>query len=192
MDTPAKTWGPFTGRQLTTVICVTIVMLLLPVAAWSASASHVVVDSGKVTLASPVAANVAQRSQFISSGGYKPLDTSGTVLVTPPAGKGLVITTMHFAWQGATTAGTYVHYFVGAPSTCANEQFPVEFGFATASGTENSLINPGFVVPPGKALCAHYTGTVSAFASAYGYIVAPGDVPTPHLSVGATPNSARP
>ena len=30
-----NSWGPFTGRQLTTIICVLSVMLLLPVSAWA-------------------------------------------------------------------------------------------------------------------------------------------------------------
>jgi len=39
--TTTKTWGPFTGRQLTTIICVLIVTVLFPVAAWAVTGSHV-------------------------------------------------------------------------------------------------------------------------------------------------------
>jgi hypothetical protein len=39
----AKTWGPFTGRQLTTIICVAIVTVLFPVTAWGITGSSVFV-----------------------------------------------------------------------------------------------------------------------------------------------------
>jgi hypothetical protein len=39
----AKTWGPFTGRQLTTIICVAIVTVLFPVTAWGIAGSSVFV-----------------------------------------------------------------------------------------------------------------------------------------------------
>ena len=38
-----KTWGPFTGRQLTTIICVAIVTVLFPVTAWGIAGSSVFV-----------------------------------------------------------------------------------------------------------------------------------------------------
>jgi hypothetical protein len=37
----AKTWGPFTGRQLTTIICVGIVTVLFPITAWGVTGSSV-------------------------------------------------------------------------------------------------------------------------------------------------------
>ena len=61
--------------------------------------------------------------------------------------------------------------------------------FATANGTIDTPITPGYVVPPGKALCARLGGTAfSAWISAYGYIVAAGDARTQNLHTTATPN----
>jgi hypothetical protein len=184
MRSEPKTWGPFTGRQLTTIICITIVALLLPVAASSATASHVVVDSGKVTLASQAAANVAQRSQFISSD-LKSVPQSGDVMIlAPPAGKGLVITTFHVT-AFAVSAGSSVHFFFGEPTTCALERFTYDIVFAAGYSTAHETVVPGYVVPPGKALCAHSSGTIGFYTSAYGYIVAPGDARNPQLTTGA-------
>jgi hypothetical protein len=179
---PAPTWGPFTGRQLTTIICVVAVTLLLPVAAWSATASHVIVDA-------PVAANVAQRSQFIAAGTYKTLNTGGVQLIAPPSGKGLVITTFHFSfWAGSGL--TYVHMYVGNNS-CVTENFPQEWVLPTAAGSIDAPISPGYVVPPGKALCAHLGGSVSVNANAEGYIVAAGDARNPSVTVEAKPEAGR-
>jgi hypothetical protein len=181
----AKTWGPFTGRQISTVLCVLIVMLLLPVAAWSAAASHVILDT-------PVAANVGQRSQFISSGNQKllPADGADLVVLTPPSGKGLVITDVKFAYASATT-GAYVHLFVGAPA-CGTEAVTQEYEFPAGNGNMDSPFVPGYVVPPGKVLCAHTSGTVTAFVNAYGYIVAPGDARSPLLNPAAKTNLQHP
>ena len=38
-----KTWGPFTGRQLTTIICVVFVTVMFPVGAWAVAGSNVFV-----------------------------------------------------------------------------------------------------------------------------------------------------
>jgi hypothetical protein len=174
---PARTWGPFNGRQLTTMFCVTIVTLLLPVAAWSASASHVIVDT-------PVAANVAQRSQFISTGKEKILPgvaagINGRLLL-PPAGKGLVVTTFHAAYSDATANNSSIILFYGNPSNCTGTQYGyVEWSLPSGSGSIDAPMNPGYVVPPGKALCAVSSGGAVVGAAAYGYVVAPGQVPTP-------------
>ena len=90
------------------------------------------------------------------------------------------------------TPDTYVHIFVGAPTTCGNEKFALEVIIPTAEGTENDVINPGYVEPPAKALCAHSPGTVTANVSAYGYLVASGDVPAPHARPAATSEPGRP
>ena len=40
---PQKTLGPFTGKQLTVIICTLMVVLLFPVGAWAVSGSNVFV-----------------------------------------------------------------------------------------------------------------------------------------------------
>jgi hypothetical protein len=187
-----RTWGPFTGRQLTTMFCVTVVMVLLPVAAWGAAASHVVVDSGKITVASPVAANVAQRSQFISSGTQKLVPANGTdiLLIAPPTGRGLVITSVHLNWV-SNNAGAYIHVFTGSPA-CSLEANVLEWDLGTVAGDIDAAITPGYVVPPGKVLCAHIGGTATLYVNAFGYIVAAGDARSPQLAPAASPNAARP
>jgi hypothetical protein len=173
----APTWGPFTGRQLTTIICVTIVMILLPVAAWSATASHVIVDT-------PVAANVAQRSQFISTGTQKDLPNGSTSvngrLILPPTGKGLVVTMLHISYFNAVANSSAVQLFYANPADCGGAQgATVEWALPSGSGSIDAPMNPGFVVPPGKALCARAGVNASVGAKAYGYVVVPGQVPTP-------------
>ena len=176
---PTKTWGPFTGRQLTTIVCVIAVTLLLPVAAWSATSSHVVVHSGKITIDSPVAANVAQRSQFISSGGESLLPVSPALLLSPPSGKGLVITTLLMAFSNVSAGGGFAMIFTANTGACSNGVNTQEWSLPAGNGSMDAPINPGYVVPPGKVLCARSAASATMYASAYGYVVAPGTVPNP-------------
>jgi len=119
-----KTWGPFTGRQLTTIICVVVAAALFPVGAWAVSGSNVfVTDSNSGTHAMVdsagqlhAVANVAGfKSWFVSSAS----SLTGTYVarVTPPAGKALVVRELHLDWVGAdASADPWIAWQVGDPA----------------------------------------------------------------------------
>ena len=108
----AKGLGPFTGRQLTTIIVTLIVVVLFPVGAWAVmgsnifvtdatSGAHAKVDSNgnlqtKVSSGSVNATLAAPNQQFISTVTFSDVGPKCKTLVTPPTGKAVVITAVHF------------------------------------------------------------------------------------------------
>jgi hypothetical protein len=104
--------GPFTGRQLTTIIVTLIVVVLFPLGAWAVTGSnifvtdatsgaHAKVDSNgnlqtKVSSGSVNATPAAPNQQYISTVTFSDVGPKCKTLVTPPTGKAVVITTVHF------------------------------------------------------------------------------------------------
>jgi hypothetical protein len=178
--TPTKTWGPFTGRQLTTIICVVAVMALFPVGAWAVAGSnsfvtdattgkHATVDSeGQLH----VVANVAGAKSWVRSGANS-LSNSYAVRVTPPAGKAFVLRQLHLDWFGADAAADpYISWGVGVPTCVSMDNSSIEL-VDLSSGQDNRVVtfDPGYIVPAGKALCALKHGNGTFYLNAYGYYV---------------------
>ena len=108
----ANRLGPFTGRQLTTIIVTLIVVVLFPLGAWAVTGSnvfvtdatsgaHAKVDSNgnlqtKVSSGSVNATPAAPNQQFIGTVTFSDVGPKCKTLVTPPTGKAVVITTVHF------------------------------------------------------------------------------------------------
>jgi len=97
----APTLGPFTGRQLTTIICVLAVLVLFPIGAWAVSGSqvfvtdlhtgaHAAVNNGQLNVIGPAAAPpgtaYTATALFVQSG------TCAPVTSPVPAGSALVVT----------------------------------------------------------------------------------------------------
>jgi hypothetical protein len=181
-----KTWGPFTGRQLTTMTCVIAVMLLFPVGAWAVSGSnvfvtdahtgaHAAVDShGNVaTKISGAVTTGEQTSQFRQSP-LKHLGITGTILFVPPAGKAFVMTELQLDWNGVdTTMTSYVGMALGDPSACnnASSKARMTFDLPTSRDFRSIEFTPGFVIPSGKGLCVYQFSTGSVDAMGFGYLV---------------------
>lgn len=201
-----RTWGPFTGRQLTTIICVGMVAVLFPVTAFAVSGSPVflqdahsrktaVVDSAgnlqtKVNGGAP--GNLAAPSQFVQSNELVldvPATPALTPLVSPSGGKQLILTDVHLDWFGqpAATADPFVLLQLGDRTTCANPVVASSqlFDFPTAEGFEQVKFSPGFIVPASKSVCVRVATTSgTAIVNAFGYHVAAGTVAAPHAEPG--------
>ncbi len=80
METTVKAWGPFNGRQLTTIVCVIAATILLPVGAWaSVSFSNVAItDPGGVNRAT-----VDATGKLAVGDGSGPLTVDGTITAKP-------------------------------------------------------------------------------------------------------------
>jgi hypothetical protein len=80
METTVKTWGPFNGRQLTTLVCVIAATILLPVGAWATvSFSNVAItDPGGVNRA-----KVDATGKLAVGDGSGPLTVDGTISANP-------------------------------------------------------------------------------------------------------------
>jgi hypothetical protein len=117
-------WGPFSGRQLTTIICVLSVLLLLPAGAWAAvSFTNVAItDPGGVnrakvdsTGALAVAARVVLPTKPIVIAGTGTQLVSGNprpVLLYGPAAEAFRLTSLTIARSGSGARPTRI-----SPST---------------------------------------------------------------------------
>jgi hypothetical protein len=201
-----RTWGPFTGRQLTTIICVGMVTVLFPVTAFAVSGSPVflvdahtrksaAVDSAgnvqtKVNGGAP--GNLSAPSQFVQSNELVlnvPATPALTPLVTPSGGKQLILTDVHLDWFGqpAPTGDPFVVLQLGDQTTCANPIVASSqiFDLPTQQGFEQVKFSPGFIVPAGKAVCTRIeTTSGTAILNAFGYLVPGGTVAAPRAEPG--------
>jgi hypothetical protein len=182
-------WGPFTGRQLTTIICVGLVTILFPVGAWAVTGSNVfitnastgahaaVTSGGALTVTGSVNANQAQpASTFTYFSGAS--ETSGCNRVTPPvpAGKALVVTSVNVAVNAVTTGPVFVvvDAATGA-SPCGAIESVDESYVAGAKTSEDVQIPSGVVIKPGHAVGVFLqsaSGDASAVVHVHGYYVA--------------------
>jgi len=198
----ARGWGPFTGRQLTTIVCIGIVTVLFPVTAFAVSGSPVFVVDAHTHKSAAVDAsgnvqtkvnggapgNLAATSQFVESNELVvPADI--TPLFTPPAGKELIVTDVHLDWFGQPAPATdpYVLLEVGDQLTCANLVVASAqlFDLPDAQDHDQAQFSPGYIVPAGKALCVRVqTTSGTAIATAFGYLVPGGSVAAPNVTTG--------
>ena len=196
-----RTWGPFTGRQLTTVICIGIVTVLFPVTAFALSGSPVFLQDPHSRQSATVDAsgnvqtrvnggapgNVAATSQFAQSNEL--VLTSTFVPLLTPGGKELIVTDVHLDWFGVPVpAGDpFVLLEVGEQETCTNVAVATSqvFDLPTAQGFDQVKFSPGYIVPAGKSLCARVETTAgTAIVNAFGYYVAAGSVASPNAQTG--------
>jgi hypothetical protein len=159
----AKTWGPFTGRQLTTIICVTIVMALFPVAAWGISTSSVFLTDphtnahAAITKEGQLSTRVSgtvftQVSPGASYNAVQLLDQtkSGCSPVTAPvpSGHALVVTSVTVTVKIVASGPVDADLYVGAACT------QLAAGL-TAAGPGQSVTLPlpsGLPIKPGHRL----------------------------------------
>jgi len=131
---PAKTWGPFTGRQLTTIICVAVVVVLFPVAAWGISTSSVfltdphtkahasITKQGQLSTRATVSGTVfTQVSPGASYNAVQQLDQSkegcSPVTSTVPSGHVLVVTSVTVSVESVSAGPVDSDLWVGAACT---------------------------------------------------------------------------
>jgi hypothetical protein len=194
-----KTWGPFTGRQLTTIICVIVVAALFPVGAWAVSGSSVFVTdstSGKHASVDSegqlhVVANVAGAKSWMQSdspslaGAYAPR-------VVVPVGKALVVRQIHVDWFGADgSSDPWVAWIVGNAACNSNISSTSET-MDLPNGQDDRVVSfdPGYIVPAGEALCGVKSGAGTFYMKVYGYYVSSSAVGTAsvgELSIASAP-----
>jgi hypothetical protein len=191
-----KTFGPFTGRQLTTIIVALIIgVVALPASAWALSFTNVAITD-------PAGVNRAK----VSTGGA--LSTSGTATpATPanlvrtdgssagscsfvyavPAGKALVLTS-----ASVVAYGNPAELDVYRGTTGCNDFLGIAGLSDSISGRLTTTdLGSGVAVPAGSKLYAYsgQTGTVYL----RGYLVAASAVPAGvTASTSVTPGSASP
>jgi hypothetical protein len=199
----ARTLGPFTGRQLTTIICVLVVTVLFPISAWAAGSKVFIgdphnsnianvdgagslqtkVSSGTFRLDGVAPGNIAQTNKFVQSRNTG-LSNGYQAVLTPPAGRQLIVTGVHLSWYGVDPAQvTNAFMTIGNANTClgATGTYSAYFTLESPRDFRDPKFSPGFIVPAGKSLCVAKTGfqTPQVLYSAYGYTVPAGSVALP-------------
>ena len=191
--------GPFSGGQLTVIVCTVLVLLLFPVGAWALSFSNVAITDpdgvnrakvnslGQLSVKGPVTATPALPSLFVrgpitsSSGG------SYTKVIAPSVGAALVVQSIHLDWVGAS-AGGYATLGIGN-STCAGVAALEYHDLPVARDARDFSYQPGLIIPGGKALCLSVDATgATVFPTAYGYLVPASTIPPAPATPPAPPH----
>jgi len=184
---PQKSFGPFSGAQLTAIV-VAVLAFLLPTTLWAVDAFT------NVAIQDPVSGNKAAVDSSRKLSVYDPNsfadeypgtivrfvhDTVGGTcrkIATPPAGKALVLKTLAIdTFQLTVTGNGYGIYFYIGPtcSSSAVSHHPPAFGLTTVN------FEPGLVVRAGQSLWVSSQTTVQAEVYGFGYLVASSWAPAP-------------
>ncbi len=185
-------WGPFSGAQLTTMVCVIVAAVAFPVGAWAVvtgsnvfvtdatSGAHAAVSSsGALTVAGSVTSNNASpKSLYVNS------SIPGATYVpaaAPPSGKALIVTSIAVDTDGPASfgSGSHAEFVISAADATCGTQAPGLVGFVSPSalGVTSIAIPSGLVVPAKRALCVAADGIV-AVVTVYGYLVPAASAPT--------------
>ena len=193
--------GPFTGRQLTTIIVTLIVVLLFPLGAWAVSGSNIFVTDatsgshakvdGNGSLQTKVSSGfinatpAAPNQQYISTVTFSDVGPKCKTLVTPPTGKAVVITTVHYQVRTYdagpnTRLGDLGH---SGSSGCTSGNVALDgvsfFGNVPQSNIWQGAASQQLTFPSGVAVANGHTLTASVAGgpddnwriTAFGYLV---------------------
>jgi hypothetical protein len=218
-------WGPSSGGQLTIIVVTFAVLLLFPVGAWALSFSNVAItDPGGVNQANvngsgqlsaagtgKVTAKVAYPTSAIvhsDSGINGPVvipddcaSGSCVKLIAPPAGKALVVTSIHVDTHSDPNPGSTINITRSNDGTCSVASIDTRMEFVTPSGLGMTDVQygvpGGMTIPTGKALCIQNSDpNLQVLMTAWGYAVAstavPADLPAPGAPSAAAPLERQP
>ena len=181
MDT--NRWGPFTGRQLTTMVVALIVAaVFVPTGVWAVKTASSVkiedatnaaeqarVENGRLKVDTGLTATPATPSQLYynhvaATQGAPPACLK---LAEPPAGKALIITALHVRRSSGTTVVTI--YKGDSSDACAN---PVESLSLGVDSTQRDVTFPsGLAIREGAFLSGLWQINDNIGVSVFGYLV---------------------
>jgi len=176
-----KTWGPFTGRQLTTIICVAIVTVLFPVTAWGIAGSSVFVTdphtkahasinkagqlavNGTVNTVTPGASYNSVQLLDQTKAGCSPVTGSA------PKGRVLVITSVTVTVKSVSLGPVDTDLWVG--DVCA--RFAAGMSVAGTGQSQTLPLPSGLPIKPGHRLFLNLTsqsGNAVVLVNTNGYL----------------------
>jgi hypothetical protein len=191
-----KTWGPFTGTQLT-MMFIALMLVMAPGTLWAVAAYTNVaiqdpvtgkksyVDKGRrLWVYNPITGADEVVSQFVRFRGL--FGSACYPITTPPPGKGLVITSAHISSNGSEAS--YAVLYTGS-SPCES---PVGVAYFVGPGTTPLSFEPGVVVPAGHSLWAYTGPPTGAEVFGTGYLVPAAWAPaSASYDVSASPASVE-
>jgi hypothetical protein len=187
-----KTWGPFNGRQLTTIIVALVIgVVMVPTGAWAVvTLKNVVINDPSGTNralvdgAGSLQTADAPATEFLSERAFFTGTSADQTVVTPRTGKALVVKTIQVNTMINPAPGPneYIVFFVGNSScTQAGRSNPV----VTPAGLGVTVLpfDPGLAVPAGDVLCGRSNDTSATGlkfgVSVYGITEPSAAVPSP-------------
>ena len=180
--------GPFSGGQITMMVCVIVAAIAFPAGAWAVSGSNVFVadatsgvraavsSSGAVSVSGSVNANNATPKNLFQQVGYPAVDVPSPVAV-PPAGKALIVTSVSVDTYLVGPGGHVDMQVSSRDATCATAVSRVAWVDVTAIGVQSIPIPSGLVIPANRALCANGVAGVGTVTMVFGYLVAASSAP---------------
>ncbi len=182
-----KTLGPFTGRQLTTIIVAVIVAVAVPTAAYGLTVGHTVVTDStthafaSVTPTGSLQVAAAAPSAFVQNGPSSLNTTFYVPVAVAPTGLALIVTVIHVDTFADPTPGSgqYAEFLITAAANCTGGQVGsyTQLVNPGAVGEIDVPLSPGVPVPTGGTLCGLVSGAVRADVSVSGYTVPAASVP---------------
>jgi hypothetical protein len=127
-------------------------------------------NKADVTTASQLLTAPASPANYYAGADVNLVATNGADVASPPAGDGLVVTSINLSVYSVSSPGSSnANFFVG-PSGCASFVGPFQHGvYPNGIGSSEITFNPGIVIPNGDVLCGAESG-VGAYAEATGYV----------------------
>lgn len=196
----ATSWGPFTGRQLTTIICALLLAaVMVPVGSYAASLTKVAITdprdgdrakvdtTGNLAVAGTVTARPAPVAALVRG---RSGVSSCTPILLPPAGKALVLTSVHINVYLNPTPGFANNVLLYDRPGCAGGL--VDVVNPAGIGATPLDYGNGLAIPTTGGLFARVQGGVQAEVYANGYTVPSSQVPAASVAPPADRNgSAR-
>jgi hypothetical protein len=195
-----RNWGPFNGRQLTTIIVALIVgIVMIPATAWAVSFTNVAItDPGGVNRAKVSAGGSLQIGGTATEANPATFfrvfagvsDGQCTVAYTVPTGKALILKATNSYLYPSATAPQFVFYR-GGESGCSG---PLELiNAAIAPGPNPISIATDFglgIAFPQKSTLIVYGQSASGTFNAQGYLAAASTVPAQTFGTTAQSGTA--
>jgi hypothetical protein len=206
-----KTWGPFSGRQLTTMVVSLILVLGIPGTVWAVDTfSNVAIEdpvtgvkasvdsskrlkvgdgSGAMTIDGTTTSHEAAANTLFRSATFPPSNGACTPVATPPAGKALIIKSVALNTYSVISppgSGRNGVFYLG---TNGCEVIVLDIN-PPGVGPINQPFEPGLGVPAGKRLWVS-ANNISAEVYTFGYSVLASAVPASSFS-GSTKGGLPP
>jgi hypothetical protein len=181
---PTKSWGPFNGRQLTTIIVALILgAAMIPTGAFAVTTLKNVVinDPGGINQAHVDATGSLQSSAAPPANFFKfsnVLTHNPMPLAIPPAGTALIVTSIHMDTYDDPAPGVGHNVIFRVQDThCTTRTSIVDDVTPGGVGMTVLPFETGLAVPADNALCAEQNGSEKADVYVFGYTVPASTVP---------------
>jgi hypothetical protein len=214
-----KTWGPFTGRQLTTMIVALIVCVLVPGTVWAVDTfSNVAIEdpvsgvkasvdsahrlkvgdaAGAMTVDGSVTATEASAANFVRV--FAATSSTCSNAYTIPSGKALILKSMQAFIHNAGSPGSDAEAIVYNAANCSGSLVAAAISDRAHENVAQNF-EPGIAIPAGHVVATQGFGD-SGSVMLYGYLVPASSVPASAAAPaarngagtvqGASPTGAR-